>query len=121
MEGTHCFNAVDATAATRRCTLPVIEYSHADGLLGHRRLSSIAAPHAALRGTYFYGDYCSGTIWFARRTRERLWTPSLLMKTSMNISSFGEDLNGELYVADLSGGVYAFLETTKTHRRAVTH
>jgi hypothetical protein len=75
-----------------------------------------------MSGAYFYGDYCSGRIWVTTQDSvSGSWIPSVLMKTSMNISSFGEDLNGELYVADLRGGVYAFFETTKTHRRAVNH
>ena len=35
--------------------------------------------------------------------------------------AFGEDLNGELYVVDLSGSVFAFFEKTTTRRRAVGH
>ena len=51
-------------------------------------------------GTYVYADYCSGEI-FA-------WdgaTQTLLLDTTMNISSFGEDEQGELYVVDLDGTV----------------
>jgi hypothetical protein len=45
-------------------------------------------------------DYCSGEI-FA-------WdgaTQSVLLQTPLNISSFGEDEQGELYVVDLGGSV----------------
>jgi hypothetical protein len=47
-----------------------------------------------------YGDYCSGEI-FA-------WdgsTQSVLLDTTLNISSFGEDEAGELYVVNLGGTV----------------
>jgi hypothetical protein len=47
-----------------------------------------------------YGDYCSGEIF--------IWdgaTQITLFDTTMNISSFGEDEQGELYVVDLRGTV----------------
>jgi len=60
--------------------------------------------HALPDGTYVYGDYCSGEI-FA-------WdgsTQNVLLDTTMNISSFGEDEQGELYVVDLRGTVSKIL------------
>jgi hypothetical protein len=51
-------------------------------------------------GTYVYGDYCSGEIFAWNGT-----TQSILLDTTMNISSFGEDEAGELYVVNLGGTV----------------
>jgi glucose/arabinose dehydrogenase len=59
----------------------------------------------AARGRYFYGDFCSGTIWSVRVVdgktrglrRERIRVGSL--------ASFGEDARGELYVVSLDGTV----------------
>jgi hypothetical protein len=51
-------------------------------------------------GTYVYGDYCSGEIFATHGD-----VHALLMYTSMNISSFGEDEQGELYVVDHRGTV----------------
>jgi len=34
------------------------------------------------------------------------WQDPVLFDTGFNISSFGEDEAGELYLADLNGGVY---------------
>jgi hypothetical protein len=42
-------------------------------------------------------------IWYAYRTSEDTWVSELWMDTDYNISSFGEDLNGELYLVDYSG------------------
>jgi all-beta uncharacterized protein/BACON domain-containing protein len=50
-------------------------------------------------GTYVYGDFCSGEI-FVWNDEQRL-----LFDTAMNISSFGEDEQGELYVVDLNGSI----------------
>lgn len=60
----------------------------------------------ALAGRYLYGDYCSGTIWSLRAEdgdatdvrREPLEVPQL--------TSFGEDAQGELYVVSQAGAVY---------------
>jgi putative cell wall-binding protein len=59
---------------------------------------------SVLNGRYLYGDYCSGRIWFVSTTNPAVG--GLLLDTSLNISSFGEDANGELYVIDHGGGVY---------------
>ncbi|MDQ4030642.1 MAG: PQQ-dependent sugar dehydrogenase [Actinomycetota bacterium] len=59
----------------------------------------------AARGRYFYGDFCSGTVWSltlasgkARVRREPFKVDSL--------ASFGEDVAGELYLVSLEGTVY---------------
>ena len=63
----------------------------------------------SLSGKYIYGDYCSGRIW-ALSTDEEPFPNELLLETNLNISSFGIDQRGELFVCDLSGGkVYRLL------------
>ena len=57
----------------------------------------------ALQGIYFYGDLCSGRIWGLRRNGSA-WENRLLLDSTLQISSFGEDENGELYVADYASG-----------------
>ncbi|MDE3051637.1 MAG: hypothetical protein KGJ48_17255, partial [Nitrospirota bacterium] len=62
----------------------------------------------ALRGSYLFGDYCSGEIFAipvgsgAVAANE----PRVLRKSGMRISSFGEDVAGEVYVVDHRGGLY---------------
>ncbi len=61
-------------------------------------------------GRYFFGDYCSGTIWSLRvdhgRATELREEP---VKIGL-LSSFGEDTRGELYaVSQGNGGVYRVL------------
>ena len=103
-EGMHCFRS--ETCTTDGLTDPVAEYTHAEGcsVTGGYVYRGTAIP--ALVGTYLYGDYCSGTIWGLRRTASGAWQSSTLLSTSANISSFGEDQNGELYVVDLGGKIY---------------
>ncbi len=58
-----------------------------------------------LNGTYFFGDYCSGQVWTLPAA-----TPDPEVTawgaTGYNISSFGEDEAGELYLVNLSGTLY---------------
>ena len=56
-----------------------------------------------LVGTYLYGDYCSGRVWGLRQTSSG-WTHQLLLDTAFNISAFGEDEAGEIYLTDYGGG-----------------
>ncbi len=42
----------------------------------------------------------------------------LLLHTMMQISGFGEDVNGELYVADIKGGaIYQLTDPAPPHHR----
>jgi glucose/arabinose dehydrogenase len=51
-------------------------------------------------GSYIYGDYCTGEIFVWNNNQQ-----ALLLDTTRNISSFGEDEDGELYVVGLGGTV----------------
>jgi glucose/arabinose dehydrogenase len=56
-----------------------------------------------LVGHYLYGDFCSGTLWTLQRAGDE-WQNDLFMTTELVISSFGEDVHGELYLMDFSDG-----------------
>jgi glucose/arabinose dehydrogenase len=61
----------------------------------------------ALQGTYIYGDYCAGRLRGLRRDPERVVDLGDLGLAVDGLSSFGEDLDGELYAMSLSdGGLY---------------
>ena len=61
---------------------------------------------ADLYGKYIYADYCSGRIWALEEDGNGNYVNEELMNTSnFNISAFGEDVNGELYVAFISNGI----------------
>ena len=64
-----------------------------------------------LQGKYTFGDYCSGRIWLAVPSGTG-WSATEWADTSLNISSFGEDEGGEIYVVDLGGSVYRFASPT---------
>ena len=51
----------------------------------------------AAAGRYFFGDYCSGTIWSFDGRQRAAVRSAVERARSTSLSSFGEDGNGELY------------------------
>jgi hypothetical protein len=60
---------------------------------------------AAWQGVYLYGDYGSGLVWGLLHLADGTWQNSLMFETGTNISSFGVDENGEIYLVDYSGSI----------------
>lgn len=106
MEGTHCFEPSSGCNRTGK-TPPLTEYSHAGGrcsVTGGYVYRGKAYPD--LVGAYFFGDYCSGEIWYVDRGAARGVAPTRALDTSASLTSFGEDEGGELYVTDAAGTVF---------------
>ncbi|MGL4611351.1 MAG: PQQ-dependent sugar dehydrogenase [Trueperaceae bacterium] len=84
---------------------PVLEYDHSQGasVTGGYMYRGSAIPD--LQGRYVFGDFTSGKIWFASST-DNGWVTSEWQDSDLNISSFGEDADGELFVIDYSGTIY---------------
>ena len=61
------------------------------------------------QGIYFYGDFCSGLVWGLLRDANLEWQNSLLFQTGSNITAFGEDEAGEIYLVDRKGSIYTLL------------
>jgi len=122
MEGLHCFNP-STNCPRQGLTLPIAEYDHSAGdcsITGGYRYRGAKYPR--LRGVYLYGDYCTGTIRGIAQNADGSWSSAKLLTTSTHISSFGEDANGELYVADVDhGNVYQLADRVTTWRRAASH
>ena len=53
-----------------------------------------------LQGAYIYGDYQTGKIWSLRRNQSQQPTPVEIAQTPLQLVSFGEDADGELYLID---------------------
>ena len=56
-------------------------------------------------GTYLFADFCSGEI-----VQLKSGSASTLLDTTLQISSFGEDEAGELYVVDHGGSVHRLVK-----------
>jgi glucose/arabinose dehydrogenase len=108
MEGLHCYNPQEGCDQPG-LVLPVAEYSHAEGgcsITGGYVYRGSKYP--ALQGAYIFGDYCSGIIWSLQRDGDQ-WQMTKRLESGVRISSFGEGVNGELYVVDHGGTVYQLM------------
>lgn len=90
--------------------MPIAEYSHSGtggcSITGGYVYRGEALP--ALAGVYFYGDWCTGTIWSATAGEGGVWDAQVALESGRRISSFGEDEAGELYVVDYDGEILRF-------------
>jgi len=104
MEGLHCFKPSSGCNMTG-LILPITEYDHSQGdaVIGGYVYRGAAIPR--LSGTYLFSDFESGTIWGLTENSTGQWTRSQLIAGGRNISSFGRDEAGELYVLDYSGSL----------------
>ena len=103
-EGLHAFNGEPAPGLL--LLDPVAEYSHNDGCSVTGGTIYRGGQLPGWQGVYLFGDYCSGKLWGLLRTPDGAWHQSLLYETGLNITSFGEDEAGEVYLSDYSGTVY---------------
>jgi glucose/arabinose dehydrogenase len=110
MEGLHCFNPPHL-CDQKSLRLPVLEYGHDGGrcsITGGYVYRGTRSP--ALRGTYLFGDYCSGELFginaSVAEASSPVTTAPVLLRTKLLISSFGEDESGEVFVVDHRGGIY---------------
>ena len=129
-EGTHCFNnasgdcnnAPPANGCSKSCndpsfTGPKLEYAHSGGacsITGGYVYRGCRMPD--LRGTYFYGDYCTGDIrtfrYVAGLVTDQLDVTAQLDPTNTlasNLTSFGVDAQNEIYIARRAGTVFKVL------------
>lgn len=59
-----------------------------------------------LAGRYFYGDFCQGTIWSLRVKGGKAKGKKRHGFRVGSLSSFGENAQGELFLASLSGSIF---------------
>lgn len=106
MEGTLCFNPPQCNPSG--LTLPLVDYGRTEGNSVTGGYVYLGDQVASLYGMYIYGDYGSGRIWGLRYDGTNLDGPYTLVSSSgLNISGFGQDASGEVYILDLfSGNVY---------------
>jgi glucose/arabinose dehydrogenase len=107
MEGFSCYNAT--TCNTSGKTLPIAAYAHGTnesvGCAVTGGYVYRGALQPALQGQYIFGDYCSGRIWSMYQD-ENVANLVAQGQFPVNISSFGEGENGEIYLTDLGGALY---------------
>jgi glucose/arabinose dehydrogenase len=106
MEGPECFR--DSPCPQEGLELPVVSYDHGDGcsITGGFVYRGAAIP--ALRGHYFYSDYCGGWVRSFRfdngaAADQFQWSA---LAPGGSVPGFGVDAAGELYVMSAQGVVF---------------
>ncbi|MEP6469401.1 MAG: PQQ-dependent sugar dehydrogenase [Chloroflexota bacterium] len=100
MEGRHCYqDGCDQDGYV----MPIAEYGHDLGcsVTGGYVYRGVGQP--TLRGVYVFADYCSGLV-FTLQADLGTDMPKPVLESGLNVSAFGTDEDGELYLADVAGG-----------------
>jgi glucose/arabinose dehydrogenase len=85
---------------------PIFEYNHDQGCSVTGGYVYRGAKIASAKGRYFFGDYCSGTVWsFVVRGGKAANVKRHPFEVSQ-LSSFGENARGELFLVSQSGRIY---------------
>jgi glucose/arabinose dehydrogenase len=114
MEGLHCYPSGTSCNQTG-LALPVLAYGHGGGacsITGGYVYRGTAVP--SLVGHYLYADYCSGFVRsfrYAGGQASDRQERTAQLNPNGNVSSFGEDGRGEVYVMTLGGSLYRVVET----------
>jgi len=117
-EGTHLYTGGNSNPNSCQpassYTMPIFEQPHgsANSITGGFVYRGWLYP--ALTGHYVVADFSTGNVWTLQQNSGS-WTAAAHGKLSglNNPSTFGEDVNGELYAADYgSGKIYQIQETT---------
>ena len=120
LEGRACYNPPTGCSTAGK-QAPLVVYSHAANgadncsITGGYVYRGTKSP--VLAGGYLYGDFCSGRIWVVSAGAYTPANGTLLhdagQAPAIQISSFGEDEAGELYVCDLAGRIYRISATAR--------
>ncbi len=107
MEASACYLA---GCSAEGLVLPVTEYGRDQGCSVTGGYVYRGTAVEGLAGWYLFSDYCSGLLFGVRSdlpvpaAGEGAPAPRVLLETGSNVTSFGEDTDGELYVADVGSG-----------------
>jgi glucose/arabinose dehydrogenase len=102
-EGSHPYRGSPPLDTT--FVMPVSEYGHdlGDSVTGGYVYRGSNLP--AWQGVYLYGDFSSGRVWGLLHLPDGGWQSALVFDTNANISSFGVDESGEIYLVDYQGNI----------------
>lgn len=112
MEGSSCYSPSSGCDQTG-LELPVWEYTHSTGFSITGGYVYRGSQPTALAGAYIYADYVTGKIWALYYDAMNPAENILLFDTDLNISSFGVDGGGELYICSFDGKIYRLKRIVK--------
>jgi hypothetical protein len=88
-------------------TDPIAEYDHSNGrcsITGGYVYRGTDIP--GLTGAYLFGDFCSGTIWTLREMPGAAPVVEAAISSGLSVVSFGQSIDGEVYVVNLGGTLH---------------
>jgi glucose/arabinose dehydrogenase len=103
-EGNHEYNTAGCGPESNY-TFPIFEYTHSDGCAVTGGYVYRGSAYPPMVGRYLLADYCSGYLWDLAHTDAGWQATVHTGKGSFGVVAFGEDVGGELYVANISQGV----------------
>ncbi|NJN44245.1 MAG: hypothetical protein HC806_05675, partial [Anaerolineae bacterium] len=114
-EGLHDYNT-SGCGAMNTYDSPIAEYQHlgsncsVTGGYVYR-----GSQYPVFQGHYIFADYCTGQTWTAINNGG--WSVTYQGDLGGLFTTFGEDVNGEIYLASTNGTIYRVTETTtfQTH------
>jgi uncharacterized repeat protein (TIGR01451 family) len=95
-------------------TYPIFEYTHSDGCAVTGGTVYRGSDYPPMVGRYLLADYCSGHFWDLARVETGWQAAKHPDLGDFGIVAFGEDVDGELYVANISQGVLYQVQETST-------
>ncbi len=96
-----CIN--DPVNSLPDAALPIMDYARNEG-------GSVTGgfvyrgPVARLQGSYWFGDFVSGRVWYAQQADDATWSKTQFA-TFTSVIGFGEDEAGNLYLTNFNGEV----------------
>ena len=107
-EGTNVFDT-SGCAPIGTMTMPFAQYTHSNGcsITGGYEYTGSVFPNFVNK--YFFADYCTNKIGMLNSSGIITWSNTF---SGISFSTFGEDINGELYTAGVGNGIiYKVVDT----------
>ncbi len=111
-EAAHAFNSTCGPA--NNLIDPIAEYGHAVGVSVTGGFVYRGSAIPGLAGRYVFGDFSSGRIWHIARDATPTLTMTSGFDSSLQIASFAQGMDGELYVVNYSGSLHRLTGTTSS-------
>jgi hypothetical protein len=112
MEGSHPFYSLRKPGPTP-FVKPIAEHHHSEARSLTGGIVYYGSKFPELQGCYIYGDHSTGKIWGIRHDGEKVTWHKEIADTSLQITGFGEDNDGNLLVVDLLGIIHKFIPVPK--------
>ncbi|QJW96013.1 PQQ-dependent sugar dehydrogenase [Frigoriglobus tundricola] len=118
MEGGHPFYP-NRKAGPTPFAPPTVEHHHSEARSLTGGLVYHGAKYPELQGAYIYGDYSTGHIWAVKHTGDKIEWHKKIAITTLKITGFTTDPNGELLIthhaASGDGGLFTLVPNTAKH------